>query len=320
MPAADYTPANLSHFSSSDYWFAGALKGMSTGWIGRWLDAYGSMTNPLQAISIDSALSKAIRTSRAPVCAISSLSSVGFPLDGRNHAYPPPGGVDLAGIDPVKALAGLSGVGARPGNAHLARARATYGLATDVIADLAALGTPSVAAGYPTGSRLATKLRLAAQLLQANLGTRVITIHWGAFDTHNNELTRQDPQITELARCLSAFRADLTTRGVEQKVATLVFSEFGRRVKENSAAGTDHGAGGLMMLSGSAVRGGLASPPPSVTDLDSRGNVRVQTDFRAVYRGVIAEWLGGDPAAILPGEPTIPALARADGTATLFRP
>ena len=64
FPAADYTPPNLSHFESRDYWFAGALEELQTGWLGRWLDTYGSTSNPLQAISINSSLSKQIRSSR----------------------------------------------------------------------------------------------------------------------------------------------------------------------------------------------------------------------------------------------------------------
>jgi hypothetical protein len=69
-PAADYTPANRSHFDSRDYWFAGALQKMTTGWLGRWLDLYGSPDNPLQAVSLDSSISKQIRTVKAPVSAV----------------------------------------------------------------------------------------------------------------------------------------------------------------------------------------------------------------------------------------------------------
>ena len=80
-PAADYTPANRSHFDSRDYWFAGALQKMATGWLGRWLDPYGSADNPLQAVCIDSSISKQIRTSKAPVSAIRSLNGVEFRVD-----------------------------------------------------------------------------------------------------------------------------------------------------------------------------------------------------------------------------------------------
>src|SRR5581483_8869972 len=67
FPATDYTPPDLSHFESRDYWFAGELEMAQTGWLGRWLDAYGSTSNPLQAISLDTSLSKQIRSSQAPV-------------------------------------------------------------------------------------------------------------------------------------------------------------------------------------------------------------------------------------------------------------
>jgi uncharacterized protein (DUF1501 family) len=86
LPATDYTPPNLSHFTSQDYWFAGALELLETGWLGRWLDLYGSSTNPLQAISIGTALSKALLSVRAPVCTISSLATSGFTFNAGGGA------------------------------------------------------------------------------------------------------------------------------------------------------------------------------------------------------------------------------------------
>jgi uncharacterized protein (DUF1501 family) len=96
----------------------------------------------------------------------------------------------------------------------------------------------------------------------------------------------------------------------------LVFSEFGRRVAENGSGGTDHGAGGLMMLAGTPVKGGLAAPFPGLAALDQTGDVLVPTDFRSVYSEAIG-WLGGDPTAVLPGGP-YPAITRYDGTTGLF--
>ena len=108
-------------------------------------------------------------------------------------------------------------------------------------------------------------------------------------------------------------------RGIEQRVSTLVFSEFGRRVAENGSAGTDHGAGGLMMAMGSGVRGGLASEWPGCRPQDlvpinnpAQGNLKVPTDYRSVYRAVIDEWLGDDPDAVLGGG-AIDPLVRGDG-------
>ena len=289
-PAADYTPANRSHFDSRDYWFAGALQKMTTGWLGRWLDLYGSPDNPLQAVSIDSSISKQIRAARAPVSAVRSLNGVEFRVD--NVA------TNLANT--TEQMAPVAAVPVGKGNEGLAVARATYGRTVQVSRSLRTLAGAPVGAGYPQ-SDLSTRLQLAATLLEANLGVKVITLDWGSFDTHGNQLASQDPQLTTLSRALAAFRDDLTARGIEGRVMTVVFSEFGRRVASTDS-GTDHGAGGLMMAMGSSVVGGMRGQFPGLSQLYN-GDLRVTTDFRAVYTSVVSEWLGGDPGAVIPGGP-----------------
>jgi uncharacterized protein (DUF1501 family) len=326
LTAVDYQPYSLSHFDSSDYWFSGALSALSTGWLGRWLDANGSASNPLQAVSIDTALSKDIRTATNPVCAIAPGGPLGFTMSATGGTQLPPGTYPPADIDAQ--FNALRSIAPAATNLDLTRSRNSYGLATDVGARGAALAGmpgPNASAGYPPNSQLATKLELAAQIIHAGLGTRIVTIHWGGFDTHGGQLSTQDPQLAELSRALAAFKADLQTRtvngaAIEPNVATMVFSEFGRRVGENGSAGTDHGAGGLMLLSGSAVKGGWASPFPGCKpgDLDTAGNLMVPTDYRSVYQAILEEWLGGDVAGVLPNGP-FPALERFDGTSALFK-
>jgi uncharacterized protein (DUF1501 family) len=289
-PAADYTPANRSHFDSRDYWFAGALQKMATGWLGRWLDLYGSADNPLQAVSIDSSISKQIRASKAPVSAVRSLNGVEFRVDG----------VATNLVNTTEQMAPVAAVPAGKGNDGLARSRQTYSRTVQVSRSLRSLAGAPVTAGYPQ-SDLSTRLQLAAILLSANLGVKVITIDWGSLDTHGNQLASQDPQLVTLSRALAAFRDDLVARGIEGRVMTVVFSEFGRRVASNNT-GTDHGAGGLMMAMGSSVRGGMRGAFPGLSQLYN-GDLRVTTDFRAVYTSVISEWLGGDPGAVIPGGP-----------------
>ncbi len=305
FPAADYKPANLSHFESRDYWFAGALQGMQTGWLGRWLDNYGSPDNPLQAISLDSSLSKQIRSNTAPVCAIESLNGSSFTVP------------NVSSTNANAEVAKLAGIPAGAGNAALNRARGIYGLTVDVSNRLGGLKTVVPGAGYPANTDLSRKLQLAATLLSANLGTRIITIDWGSFDTHGGQVTSQDPQLAVLSSGLAAFKADLAARGIEQNVVTMVFSEFGRRVMSNDSLGTDHGAGGMMLVSGSAVRGGQAGEHPGLTTLDD-GNLNPITDFRTVYQALIGEWLGGDPTTILPGGP-FPGLNRHTGPNVLMK-
>ena len=89
-PAADYTPANRSHFDSRDYWFAGALQKMATGWLGRWLDLYGSADNPLQAVSIDSSRSRSARRRRRSAPSAASTGSSSASTASRPTSSTPP--------------------------------------------------------------------------------------------------------------------------------------------------------------------------------------------------------------------------------------
>jgi uncharacterized protein (DUF1501 family) len=311
MPATDYTPPNLSHFTSQDYWFSGALDDLSTGWLGRWLDLYGSPSNPLQGISIGYSLSKSLMSAQAPVCTIGSLYDAGFDLNAGGGAQ----GGNSSAVNANTVLGQLATLPA--GNPALTAARSAYGLAIGVQQKLNTLNNPAVGTGYPANSDLAYQLQMAAVLLASGFGTRIITINWGGFDTHGDQITTQDPQLVELSQCLGAFQADLTTRGIDGQVATLMFSEFGRRVQDNASGGTDHGSGGLMMALGTNVRGGYAAQFPGLSTLDDNGNLLVPTDFRSVYQEAIASWLGGDPTAVLPGGP-FPEISRYDSGTGLF--
>ena len=307
FPAADYNPPNHSHFDSRDYWFAGALKKQTTGWIGRYLDREGSQLNPLQAISLDSSLSKQIRTSRAPVCALNGLQGIQF--DVRNVVTP----ANSANLQIDK----LAKVGATKSNAALARSRQSFGLTTSVSNKVRTLHPSGSPAAYPN-SFLSNRLRLAAQLLAAPLGTRVVTLDWGSFDTHGDQIGSMDPQLAVLGSALAAFQADLNARGIGDQVMTVVFSEFGRRVDSNDSGGTDHGAGGPMMVLGNRVKGGLASQPSNLATLTDNGDLKVSTDFRHVYKAIFQEWFQTNPSYYLPDLPA-GSINRFDGTSQLLK-
>jgi uncharacterized protein (DUF1501 family) len=99
---------------------------------------------------------------------------------------------------------------------------------------------------------------------------------------------------------LSAFQADLEARGIADRVLTLVWTEFGRRPQENSSAGTDHGAGGIAWVMGARARGGLLTPNPDLNAFDDEDNLRVTVDFRAVYAGLLEQWLQTGADEVLP--------------------
>lgn len=298
--AVGYPNSTRSHFTGRDIWFRADPTGNSqTGWMGRWLDANGSLDNPLQAVTIGSDLSKEIRTAKAPVSALQTLQGVGFDVPGVDND------------DPNAQVQSLAGVPVSNGaNAALLRSRGMYGLTVDVANRLASLQNGGSGVAYPNSS-LSSRLQLAATLLSANLGTRIVTISWGSFDNHGNMLGSHDPQLMVLSRALAAFKADLTARGIEQNVITLCFSEFGRQIYENDSGGTDHGDAGLMMVSGSAVRGGYAGQFPGIPEESTSDAIPMVTDFRTVYQQIIAEWMGGDPGPALPGGP-FPGIDRFD--------
>jgi uncharacterized protein (DUF1501 family) len=80
----------------------------------------------------------------------------------------------------------------------------------------------------------------------------------------------------------------------------MTFSEFGRRVSENASGGTDHGAGSLMFMAGSKVKGGLLGKYPSLAPGDLvNGDLKYNVDFRSVYAGVLEAWLKTPSAPIL---------------------
>ena len=246
IPAADAKQYSLSHFDNSDIWFAASYdQNVKTGWLGRWIDRNGDAEQPAAGGLDRTALSKAIRTAVNPVCAISSLPMTGFTSRART-AY---GGSDQH--RPQRDDRRLSGVAADPANAYLARSRADVRpRVRDVAEASAGAPTPTPARRrrrpgpivYPNTGTLSTRLKTAATLLAANLGTRIITIHWGSFDTHTGQLGVPGPADRRALARAGRVPGRPSPRGIEHRVATLVFSEFGRRVQE--AGELDRGGDG----------------------------------------------------------------------------
>jgi uncharacterized protein (DUF1501 family) len=150
---------------------------------------------------------------------------------------------------------------------------------------------------YPNDP-FAQGLKQAAQLIATSPYTRILYVSVNGFDTHAAQARTHEQLLQRFGNAVRAFYQDLEQQGKADKVLLMVFSEFGRRVRENGSAGTDHGAAAPMFLISKRVKGGLYGEPPNLRDLDSNGDIRMQTDFRSVYATVL-EWLGSDPEAVL---------------------
>jgi uncharacterized protein (DUF1501 family) len=146
---------------------------------------------------------------------------------------------------------------------------------------------------YPqTG--LANRLKLAAQLIDADMGARIFYVSIDGFDTHAGQGGAAGPHASlwrEVSDAISAFYRDLSARGHKDRLCVMTFSEFGRRAKENGSKGTDHGSAAPMFLVGSKVKPGVVGEHPSLTKLET-GNLKHALDFRAVYAAVLDQWLG----------------------------
>jgi uncharacterized protein (DUF1501 family) len=153
---------------------------------------------------------------------------------------------------------------------------------------------------YPN-SKIAQRLRGIAQVHLADVGTRVFYTDHGPFDTHASQLGAHATLWREVSEGVAAFFADLREHNAADNVLMFLFTEFGRRVRDNGS-GTDHGAGGVAFAIGESVQGGQYSEYPSMkAEHLSQGDLVPNQDFRGVYTGILEDWLKLDAQPIVGG-------------------
>jgi len=277
----------LSHFRGTEIWQTAAPESYeSTGWAGRYLDsARLPSDNLFKGVAIGQLLPKMMVAQKTDVPAIGDLR--GFRFNGRTD--------EQAQADQILAGDGdrypfespyLEIVQDVERDAHAASARLPH---------LVAGYKPAV--DYPK-TPFAQGLNLVSAIVNADLGTKIFYISIGSFDTHAAQRGRQDALLAQFADGLKAFYDDLAAHRADDRVLTMTFSEFGRRVEENANRGTDHGTAAPMFLIGGGVKGGIYGDHPSLTELDY-GNLKWHTDFRSVYATVLEGWLNVPSAAVL---------------------
>lgn len=295
LPAVDYTPSDQSHFASQIYWRTGVVgEGRDlSGWLGRTIDVLGTSTNPLQAISLGWGMDPILQSKSAPVATIFDPGDFSFYIPGVW------GDNGAAAITPYRLA--VAGAKSRARQAAQAAMRNSIGV-YDQLAPLRAQGdnVPPPPVAY-SDDNFGKGLRNLARLLGAGFGTRVAALSQGGYDTHNNQPEDHNELLTSLGTSLAAWQADLDARGLSDRVMTMVWSEFGRRVEDNDSNGTDHGAGGLCMLIGNHANGGVRSEFPGLAVLDEDDNLRVTTQFRTMYASILEGWLGIEAGRIIPG-------------------
>ena len=159
------------------------------------------------------------------------------------------------------------------------------------------LGAYQAAVPYP-GNSFAASLRNIAALIASGLPTRVYFVSLSGFDTHSNQANQQANLLTTLSTGLAAFQKDLELHRLDGQVATMTFSEFGRRPSENQSRGTDHGTAAPLFVMGSRIKGGLHGTAPAL-NLAHNQDLTFSTDFRSVYATMLDRWLDCPSAAVL---------------------
>jgi len=285
-----YPLPDRSHFKSLDIWHAADHRGRSLdrGWIGRLVDAaFAGSTDPNLVVHIGERVPFALRGRRSRPVAFTTPAAYRWTLGPREAAV-----LEESAQPPSPAASGGCRAGAL---AHMRAALRDARSSSAKVRRAVAGFEPRV---EPPATALGTRLTTVAAMIAGGLGTRIYSLEMGGFDTHVNQRPRHDRLMRELDGALTAFIQELEARELAHRVCVVAFSEFGRRVRENGSAGTDHGAAGHMFLAGPEVAGGLHGEHPSLTELDA-GDLAHTVDFRRVYAAVIRDWMTGDVRAVL---------------------
>jgi uncharacterized protein (DUF1501 family) len=295
-----YPNPNHSHFRSTEIWETASPSDqfLATGWIGRYMDnaCAGSPADDHDPVAVH----------------VNTLNGVPESFVGaREH---PTFGLLASGLgrrDSEETRRLLQSIGRPAPGADDERSFLQHTLMDSLVTEtkvqrvLAGYRPSAAYPAHPFGA----SLKSVAGLIAAGLPTRVYFVTLSGFDTHFNQAGTQANLLSVLSAGLAAFQQDLEAHGLDGQVATMTFSEFGRRPFENQSKGTDHGTAAPLFVMGSRLQAGLHGTAPSL-DLPKNQDVAYSTDFRSVYATMLENWLGYPSAPVLGAKfATLPLIA-----------
>jgi uncharacterized protein (DUF1501 family) len=299
MHGVGYLDSPRSHFRSMDIWHTCEADKVGTeGWLGRVArNIDPNKENVVTTVSFGPCLFRALSVPGVPVaCVAGPLEKYGFlpniqereqrlqVLERFARMYKPEPGSG------VMEYLGTTGLDSLKGADILKVAPQEYKSTVQ----------------YPDSS-IARKLKGIAQVHFADLGTRIFYCDHASFDTHAGQGPLHASLWTQVTEGLEAFMADLREHNASDNVIILMFSEFGRRVRDNGS-GTDHGAAGVTFVMGDKVKGGHYGEYPSLkAEKLVQGDLNPSMDFRSIYSTILDKWMGMDPVPIVNGTYEQPA-------------
>ncbi len=280
-----YPKPNRSHFKSMDIWQSASPDDkLKYGWIGRHFDQKlkTGPTNPVVALGLSTEKPIALMGDKASIPCFASLADVQNMIGDADSEkmLREIQGNDVMGDSPLRTVQ---------------EANKTALDAMSVLTKQLKTFTPKQTYGDdPFGKGF----KQIAHLIGASPATRVVYFSAGGFDTHARQTDTHANLLQRFSDAVTAFQTEMEALGKADKVVVLVFSEFGRRVRENASVGTDHGAAGSMFLIGKKVKGGLYGGTPDLANL-ADGDLKFKVDFREVYSATLDHWMGGDSEIVL---------------------
>ncbi len=291
-----YPHASRSHFRSMDIWHTCEPDKIGTeGWLGRAIKHIDpNNENVLTGVNVGRGLPRALMMPGVPVASVGNLATYGVltgiageqermqALDVFSRMYAP-----AVGTGPVMDYMWETGRAALKGADILKSAPEKYSSTVEY-------GNSPIAQG----------MRDLAQVHLGDFGTRVLytTSPYNSFDTHANEAGDHSRLWRQVSQTVEDFFQDMSEHHRGQEVLMFLFTEFGRRARDNGG-GTDHGTGGVCWVIGDHVKGGLYGQYPSLKqgDLEDGGDLLHNVDFRSVYTDILEDWLGLEARPIVGG-------------------
>ncbi len=312
IQAVGYPSPNKSHFKSTDLWMTGGDGtppnfNIESGWIGRYLESSLPGVNGISTPEYPDPLGIQFGDTKPS----GSL---------HNHELEYLG-INLTGQNPANLFGLLNGLGSAPHTnlfpsdfsdqlsyiMNIENSTNSYGARISSVYNSGSNSSTT----YPA-TDLGGQLKTIARLMKGGSQTKVFLSHKSGFDTHVNQVVTGSTStgahanlLADVFNCIEAFHADLANLGLENKVVTVTFSEFGRKVIQNASVGTDHGNFAPLFLFGSAVKSGVIGNNITINNITADGNLfesgannQLQNDYRSIFKTLLRDWLGAGQTII----------------------
>jgi uncharacterized protein (DUF1501 family) len=290
-----YPNSSRSHFRALDIWHTCEPDTVGTeGWLGKAITALDPhQENVLTGVNFGRGLPRALSSPGVPVTSVGDLDNYGLMTPIENKAE------RSEALKIFKSMYAPA-IGNGPVMDYLSQTGQNLLIGADMLKVAPINYTSEIEYG---NNQIAKGLRDVARVHLANLGTQIFFVSQGGYDTHSTQTPVQPVLIEDLSKAINDFFQDLRNHNASKNVTMLVYTEFGRRMRDNGS-GTDHGSGGGAFIIGDSIKGGLYSEYPRLEpeNWENGEDLEHTIDFRGVYGTLLEQWMNIEPSEIIGGQ------------------